>query len=365
MKKFILLFSIFISTIINVQAQEATNFAIKSGYVKYELTGNTTGFREIWWSEYGNKSYTIEKYKSTTKMLGISSTEIVNKHTISNDTDYWEVDYTTMTGIKETNTYYDSNIGPDKELSEAEQQKQAQEIMDALGGEKLADEKIMGYTCEVYTVMGSKVWFYKGISLKSTISLLGINAEENAIVFKPNISIPDSKFTPPSDVQYTEIIAEEMQQTEEVYEEEVPTATITSTTPEKTETIETSEKVSINDKYSYTKFEDALNNFSFEKYKKVTVRTNDNYYIGIYNSGLLKNITIYAKSPENASEYKNKVGFLSFKHGDKQCYYGKTSEAASTTLVVEFPSYNITFIIISTPFMSKSKMLEVLDALKF
>jgi hypothetical protein len=53
--------------------------------------------------------------------------------------------------------------------------------------------------------MGSKSWIYKGVALKSTAKIMGIKLDEMFTEFKPDISVPASKFVAPKDIEYKDM----------------------------------------------------------------------------------------------------------------------------------------------------------------
>ena len=52
--------------------------------------------------------------------------------------------------------------------------KTGKEMVEAMGGKKIGEEKFMGYTCEIWQMMHIKLWLYKGIMLKSEAEMMGI-----------------------------------------------------------------------------------------------------------------------------------------------------------------------------------------------
>ncbi|MEA1914257.1 MAG: hypothetical protein U9N30_02975 [Campylobacterota bacterium] len=72
------------------------------------------------------------------------------------------------------------------------------EMLESIGAKKIAQEEILGYPCEVWEGMGSKMWFYKGIMLKSEALSMGINYTMIATDIQINISIEDEQFDLPN-----------------------------------------------------------------------------------------------------------------------------------------------------------------------
>ena len=209
------LFPILLITLLSftgiAQEQQYKQFAVKSGYIEYELTGNTTGTKKFWWTDYGNKSRTEIKATSVVKMLGMTSKEEVHSVNITNGTTNYTQDLVKGTAYKTSNEEY-IELGEEltKDMTEAELQQMADEILESLGGERLGTEKVLGKECEVIKVMMAKVWIYKGLPLKSEAKVMRMVANETATKFDENIQISSSKFEPEKGVEYIEI--------EEMYE---------------------------------------------------------------------------------------------------------------------------------------------------
>lgn len=208
MKKLTLLFAFVISGNILFAQQDIDRYLVKSGYIEYELTGSTKGTKKIWWDNYGDKEREEIKSVSEVKMFGMVQKEEVHSINISVGDKFWHVNLLEGTGIKGTNQTYEADLDYTRDLTDAERKQLENDILNAFGGERLSPEKFLGKTCEVVQVMGAKSWIYKGIVLKSTANIMGIEVNETAIKFEENKAIPASKFEPPSDIEFSEGVYE-------------------------------------------------------------------------------------------------------------------------------------------------------------
>jgi len=204
MKKLVVLFILSISFSLGAQ-EKADRVAVKSGCITYELTGSTKGTKTIWWDSYGDKSYEEIKSTSEIKMFGMVNKEEVHTVTIMIGDKFWSANLLDNTGQKGTMPYYDAAKEIAEDMSDEEVRQLEQQLMDALGGEKLGSETFMGRKCEVMKIMGAKAWVYKGLLLKSEARIMGIEANEIATLFKENMSVPASKFEPLSNINYEEV----------------------------------------------------------------------------------------------------------------------------------------------------------------
>jgi len=131
--------------------------------------------------------------------------EEVHTVTIMIGDKFWSANLLDNTGQKGIMPYYDAAQEIAQDLSDAEAQQLEQQLMDALGGEKLGSETFLNRTCEVMKIMGAKAWVYKGILLKSEAKIMGIEANEMATSFKENMAVPASKFAPLSHINYEDV----------------------------------------------------------------------------------------------------------------------------------------------------------------
>jgi hypothetical protein len=204
MKKIVLSLVCIFSVGILFAQEDIDRYIVKSGYIEYELTGSTKGTKKIWWDDYGNKEREEIKSVSEVKMFGMVQKEEVHSIQISDGNKYWDINLLDGTGVKGNNPYYDASIDYTEDMTDAEKKKFEDDMLNAFGGQRLEPENFLGHKCEVIEVMGAKSWIYKTLALKSTANLMGIEVNEVAVKFDENISIPASKFEPPSDIEFEE-----------------------------------------------------------------------------------------------------------------------------------------------------------------
>lgn len=199
-----LLFAIFTSSF----AQENGKYIfIKSGHIEYELTGNTTGTKTVWFDEYGMKMYSLLDTKSIVKILGIKKTTVTKELEIRKANLVWKIDLLTNKGTK-TTINYAVNVGKSltKGKTDAELHQMERKMITDMGAEIEGYENILGRKCLVFTLGTTKFWQYKGYPLKSNINILGITGYETATSMQENIAVPASMFEVPSDVTIEEFV---------------------------------------------------------------------------------------------------------------------------------------------------------------
>nr|WP_321357265.1 hypothetical protein [uncultured Draconibacterium sp.] len=356
MNKIIILVLAIIS--LNGFAQEAKKYAIKSGYIKYELSGNTNGTKELWWDDYGQKSCEIEKSTTTTKMLGIKNTEEKNMCTVLVRDRFWVADYIEGTGTSGAMPYYQDAQDLVGNMTEQEQQDFADELLEQLGGKKQGREKLGDFSCEVIKLMGAKSWIYKGISLKTEATIMGIVTNEKFVDFDPNAKVASSKFNPPTGVDF-EIISEQQQQQR--------LGGLMSAFGEMgdMEDMEEDGDDLLHVNYDFDEFTEVIENCDLDGYRSFGAANSDGVYVATFIKGM-QTIAITMQSDRNIdtndAEFQS---FKTFRKNGKNCRYGKLSEEDGTALVVEYPSQSMILLIVSMPGISKDEMIEIESKLQF
>ena len=100
-------------------------------------------------------------------------------------------------------------VAPPKEA--IDWNKLTDEIMKKMNIKKEGSENICGVNCDIFSIdykemqMKGKNWVYKGISMKSEMTAMGIPVKLKAVKFQENVAIPADKFEVPKDVKITEV----------------------------------------------------------------------------------------------------------------------------------------------------------------
>jgi hypothetical protein len=356
MKK--ILFTIFLTAMFTVlaTAQQAKKYALKSGYLKLELSGSTVGTREIWWDNYGQKTAEREKSITTTKMLGMKNTEQKDALTIIVDNQFWTINYLDNSGLKGIVPNFADDMGMNS-MSEKEQEAFANQLLEDMGGKRLGTETLGGYICDVVSLMGTKVWVYKGAALKTEGNLMGIETKEMFTAFKPGTAVDASKFKAPANIKYKDVSEEQKASGFGSLMEALGGMD--------DEDLEDDEET-IPVKYPFEKFKKAVENFTYPGFSCVGVNTMEGIHAATYIKGLGSSIMIVATSRKN-SDQNVEQGFEKFTHNGRTCYYGKIDdeETEGTALVQEYPAYDMHIVITAMPDMDKKTMLSIAGKLKF
>ena len=169
----------------------------KSGIIKYNISGTTTGTEVVYYVDWGRREaiYT----KSTADLRGV----IVDRNTLTllEDNGLWinNIDLNARTGIRMKNPRYKEYVGQSRIELENTKKKS---LKDA-GARRAEIEMVIGRPCFVWTVQynGNEIYLWNGIVLKK---ITGSGYSETTTVateITESVNIPEEKFTIPPDIQ--------------------------------------------------------------------------------------------------------------------------------------------------------------------
>jgi hypothetical protein len=193
MKKllFLSLTFVFIST--QILYASAKRYEVKSGMVNYTITGGgnmmgikneTHGHKILYFEDYGNME--VEETEETATTMG--HTEKWHRLMKIEDGMVYSVDFKEKVITKQDI----SKMMDGKDMS-----KMGKEMLKEMGGKKVGKGEVLGFPCEVWEVMGTKIWIHKGITLKIESNIMGMIHKEEATEVKFGVSIPSDKLKLP------------------------------------------------------------------------------------------------------------------------------------------------------------------------
>jgi hypothetical protein len=347
MKKIIFLMLLVTISVGVFAQQKYQRYTTKSGYIEYKLTGNTTGTKKMWWDDYGNKSRTEVNSVSVTKMFGITNETKEQTVSVTNGTKFWSANLIEKTGTKGTYSV-DEQLAFYEKMTEPEKRAFEKKMLESYGGSIVGKETIMGYECEIVSIMGAKSWVYRGVVLKTEASILGITITETAVVFDKNITVPASKFEPYPGINY-----------EDMGEIEVPVQVMVETTPSTaTQPVVNPPKFSC----SYETFEKMINSVKLPGYKMITVNNSTTHYNAVFIS-FGGTLTLMASSKDQLTRDLDVTSFESFQHNGKNHYFG--TDENSSFVIVDYKDQGIYILFIASPEKSKASLLQMTDKFVF
>ncbi len=182
---------VFISTQILYAATK--RYEVKSGMVSYTITGGgnmmgikneTHGHTTLYFDDYGDLE--VQETEETATTMG--RTEKRHRLMKIQDGIVYSVDFKQKVITKQDISQF---------MGEKDMSKMGKEMLKEMGGKKVDNGEVLGLPCEVWEVMGSKIWIHKGITLKIESNIMGMIHKEEATEVKFGVSIPSDKLKLP------------------------------------------------------------------------------------------------------------------------------------------------------------------------
>lgn len=183
------------------EAKTIKRYSLKSAIIKYEISGNgkmmgvdtnSSGTKSLYFKNYGDIS--IEKLDQTITQFGDIPDErrIHTLKKIDNITVY-SVDFKKKKIIK--------SIDPIAYRYQELEQSVSDDSISLLiehGGRKIGTDKVLGFKCEIWSIMGISQCLYKNqIPLWIEADIMGMKQKIIALDIKLNVNIHDKEFELP------------------------------------------------------------------------------------------------------------------------------------------------------------------------
>lgn len=197
MKKIALLsICVLLVVMVSGQAKKLKCYSFKTAIVEYVFEGNTTGRQNLYIDDNGWAQ--CEVTQSTTKMFGQTTESKTVKLTKGLDIYQW--DPMTRLGTKMHNSILEELINdPDFDMQEF-----AKRTMEGMGFQKTGNETVKSWNCEVWKGMGSTIWIWNNIAVKTEVKLLGQKTVMVANKVQFDVPLPAGRFDIPSDVKFND-----------------------------------------------------------------------------------------------------------------------------------------------------------------
>jgi hypothetical protein len=210
------LFALILALIaVSVMAQNTRRYEFRSMVVTYKLESSgmgttSSGTKTLKIDDYGAKEAREEKSSSTTSLFGKTTKE--DKHTLdllAGDYGY-SIDLinregTRMNVTEMANAFRPAGMAMAKDLEKYQGKDGMKLFVEDNGGTWHGDETFLGKSCQVFSLMGVKMWMYKGLMLKSESTAYGMEIRETAQSVQENVSIPASAFALPDGITITDL----------------------------------------------------------------------------------------------------------------------------------------------------------------
>ncbi len=170
--------------------EKMKRYEVKSGIIEYKTSteGNVMGFKiegegtkKVVFKDWGAVEV-VEEKKSEDNMGQKSVTHNLSK--FDNGITY-TVNFEEKKILKgDQKGMFNTLTNKHDNMAEA-----GKSMLESMGGKKIGEEEIQSYECEIWEVMGQKIWLYKGLTLRMEVNVMGIKTVEEATKIKLNSPI--------------------------------------------------------------------------------------------------------------------------------------------------------------------------------
>jgi len=172
----------------------------KSGVVEYKTTGFTTGTQTLYFDEWGFKNAVIQSMKV--------GNETIQNHIIITEGWTYQMNKSEKRFFKIKND--DSEKYRVLYEKYKDNEKATAELLKQAGGQFIGKEKFLDKDCDIWDMpaQNSKNWLWKGVILKSVMSMPIGELVFEATSIKLNVAIPDSVFAIPKNIEFKVVTAQ-------------------------------------------------------------------------------------------------------------------------------------------------------------
>ncbi|MBX2991251.1 MAG: hypothetical protein KF749_08785 [Bacteroidetes bacterium] len=174
-------------------------YAMSSAIVEYKLSGVQSGKETIRFDRWGLREANLTETEVKAGGMTIPS----KSETIMDGEFTYALDRDANTATKTHNTLLTqiSATHKTKDLEEV-----GEKTLKAMNATKTGTETFLGKKCDVWEVknLGTKMWVYKGLTLKSETNMSGMKVIREAVKFEENAKVPEDKLTVSSKMKVTE-----------------------------------------------------------------------------------------------------------------------------------------------------------------
>ena len=174
-------------------------YDVKSGKITYEIKGagevmgskiQTVGKKRVIFDNNGAKNLTEEN--KIDKQIIMKKAKINKSHTMTymKKGAIYRIDFKRKRIMRMANI--SAVIGAKGDMKQA-----GEAMLKKMGGKKIGTDKVLGYSCDVWDLMGVKQCIYKGVPLRVESNVMGIKNIEVATEAKFDISLSKDDFKMP------------------------------------------------------------------------------------------------------------------------------------------------------------------------
>jgi len=174
-------------------------YDLESGKVTYAISGSanmmgmqmqTKGKKRLIFDHQGARSLTETVKIEKRSGMGGNQTTKTHTMTLMDGDSLYHVNFQNETITKT------ANIGAQM-LGGGNMKEKGLAMIKQMGGKKTGTDSVLGYTCDVWELMGTKQCIYKGVPLKVESNVMGVTNTEIATEAQFNIDLSDRDFKLP------------------------------------------------------------------------------------------------------------------------------------------------------------------------
>ena len=193
------------STIVMANDDLAKRYPVKSAKVSYEIKGSGSGLGLVDINILGKKTLLMDNYginelteENKIEELTQSGTTTTNKHhtiTYLNGAVIYQVDFDKkrITRSKNDSLVLGKAMSAEKGSIAAF----GKDMLVKMGGKQTGSDDILGYTCDIWELMGVKQCMYNDIPLQVVTDIMGMKIVEQATSAEFDIKLTDKDFSLP------------------------------------------------------------------------------------------------------------------------------------------------------------------------
>ena len=184
-------------------ANQMKMYDVKSGKIEYGIKGSgeimgqkmqTIGKKRVIFDAYGAKNLTEENKIDKQTIMGQKKITKTHTMTYMKEGMAYHVDFKAKRIMRMGNMAASMGalMGGGKNMKQS-----GEDMMKQMGGKKTGTDNVLGYTCDVWDLMGTKQCIYKGIPLRVETNIMGIKNIEVATKAEFDISLSKDDFKLP------------------------------------------------------------------------------------------------------------------------------------------------------------------------
>jgi hypothetical protein len=178
-------------------------YDIRSGRVTYTINGSgqilgsqisTVGKERLIFDRYGTKSITETVEVKKQNILGQAKTDKTHTMVYLNGAIAYHVDFHRKRIMRTPNPAATASgmMGDEANLAET-----GRKLLKQMGGKQIGTDKVLGYTCEVWSLMGTQQCLYHGIPLRVVTNIMGLKSTKIATKAQFDIALKADAFKLP------------------------------------------------------------------------------------------------------------------------------------------------------------------------